>query len=61
MRDMHLSGLDIGTMNHSREFMRMFVKSMTTMMDRKIGAHLKAIDPITGRKGGSAFMADKVT
>ena len=47
LRDMHLAGLNIGTMNHSREFMRMFVKSMTTVMDRKIGAHLKAIDPIT--------------
>jgi hypothetical protein len=44
---MHLSGLDIGTMNHYREFMRMFVKSMTNVVDRKIGAHLKAIDPIT--------------
>jgi hypothetical protein len=44
LRDMHL---DIGTINHLREFMRMFVKSMTTVMDRKIGAHLKAINPIT--------------
>jgi hypothetical protein len=41
--------------------MRMFVKSMTIVMDRKIGAHLKEIDPITGRKRVFAFMADKVT
>ncbi len=37
------------------------MKSMTTVMDRKIGAHLKAIDPIIGRKRVFAFMADKVT
>ena len=61
LRDMHLAGLDIRTINHSQEFMRMFVKNMTTVMDRKIGAHLKAIDPITRRKRVFSFMADKVT
>jgi len=40
--------------------MRKFVESMATVMDRKIGNHLKAIDPITGRKRLFSFMADKV-
>jgi hypothetical protein len=39
LRDMHLAGLDIGSMNQSREFMRKFVASMANVMDRKIGSH----------------------
>ena len=58
---MHLGGLDIGSMNQSREFMRKFVASMANVMDRKIGSHMKAFDPITGRKGVFSFMADKAT
>ena len=47
LRDLYLACLDIGSMPHSREFMRKFVESMSIVMDRKIGSHLKAIDPIT--------------
>jgi hypothetical protein len=61
LRDLYLVGLDIGSMNHSREFMRKFVESMSTVMDRKIGSRLKAVDPITRRKRVFLFMADKVT
>jgi hypothetical protein len=61
LRDMHLSSLDIGSMNHSRAFIRKFVESMSTVMDRKIGCHVKAVDPITRRKRVFSFMADKVT
>ena len=48
-------------MNHSREFIRVFVESMTIMMDKRIKDHVRAIDPIRGRKRVFAFMADKVT
>ena len=47
LRDLHLAGLDTGTINHSREFMRRFVENIGIVMFRKIGSHLKAIDPIT--------------
>ena len=39
--------VDIGSMNHSREFIRGFMESMTTTMGRRINDHLRAIDPIT--------------
>ena len=61
LRDLHIACLDIGSMNHSRAFMTKFVESMATVTDRKISNHLKAIDPITGRKRVFSFMADKVT
>jgi hypothetical protein len=61
LRDMHLAGLDIGFMNHSREFIRKFVESMVAVMDRRVGSHLKAVDPIITRKRVFSFMADKVT
>ena len=61
MQSLHLAGVDIGSMNHSREFIRSFVESMAAVMDRRIKEHVRAIDPITGRKRVFAFMADKVT
>ena len=47
LRDLHLASLDIGSMNHSRAFIRKFVENMSTVTDRKIGSHLKAVNPIT--------------
>jgi len=61
LQSRHLACIDIGTINHSREFIRGFVESMTTVMDRRINEYVRAIDPITGRKRVFAFMADKVT
>jgi hypothetical protein len=59
---MHLAGVDIGSMNHSREFIRVFVDNMTAMMmDKRIRDHVLAVDPITSRKRVFAFMVDKVT
>jgi hypothetical protein len=49
LRDMHLLGLDIDSMNYSRAFIRKFVESMSTVMDKKIGSRVKAVDPITRR------------
>ncbi len=48
-------------MNHSSEFIRCFVESMTVVMNKRVREHVRAIDPITGRKRVFAFMADKVT
>ena len=48
--DLHLAGLDIGSLNHSKEFIRLFVKSMRTTVDRRITDHLHQVDVITGRK-----------
>ena len=48
-------------MNHSREFIRGFVESMTHVMGKRIKEHVRAIDPINGRKRVFAFMADKVS
>ena len=31
------------------------------MMDRRVGDHLRAINPLTSRKRVFSFMADKVT
>ena len=50
LQSLHLAGVDIGSMNHSREFIRGFVNSMTIVMDRRINDYVRAIDPITGRK-----------
>ena len=61
LQSLHLAGVDIGTMNHSREFIRGFVESMTAVMDRRVSDHVRAIDPVTGRKRVFAFMVDKVT
>jgi hypothetical protein len=57
----HLAGTDIGSLNHSREFIRAFVGSMMNAMDTWIGDHLNATDSVIGRKRIFAFMADKVT
>ena len=61
LHNLHLAGLDIGSLNHSRQFIRAFVESMTVVMDRRIERHLHAVDTVTGRKRIFAFMADKVT
>ena len=50
LQSLHLAGVDIGSMNHSREFIRGFVDSMTYVMDGRIKDHVRAIDPITGRE-----------
>jgi hypothetical protein len=33
--DLHLASLDIGSLNHSKEFIRLFVKSMRTAVGKK--------------------------
>ena len=35
LQGLHLVGVDIGSMNHSREFIRGFVESVTTVMDMR--------------------------
>jgi hypothetical protein len=45
--DLHLAGLDIGSLNQSKEFIRMFVKSMRKTVDIRIGDHLLEVDVIT--------------
>jgi len=56
-----LAGGEIGSLNHSREFIKAFVKSMTSVMDLRTQRHLHAVDAVTGRKRIFAFMADKLT
>ena len=58
---LHLSGLDIGSMNHFVKFIEGFVDSMEVVMDRKIRDHIHGIDHVTCRKRLFAFAADKVT
>ena len=48
--DLHLAGLDIGSLNHLKEFIRLLVKKMRTAVDRRISDHLHEVDVITGRK-----------
>ena len=58
----HLVGVDLRSMNHSREFIRAFVMaSMTVVDDRRIERHLHVVDAVTGRKRILAFVAGKVT
>ncbi len=52
LQSMHLAGVDIGSMNHSTEFIRGFVDNMTTVMDRRIADHVRAVDAI---KVGSEY------
>ena len=61
LHSLHLAGLDIGSLNHSRQFIRAFVGSMTVLLDQRISRHLHEVNAITGRKHVFAFMADKVT
>jgi hypothetical protein len=61
LQGLHLAGVDIGSMNHSRQFIRGFVDNMTDVMNMRIMDHVGAIYPITGRKRVFAFMADTVT
>jgi len=61
LQSLHLIGVDIGSMHHSREFFRGFVESRTVVMDKRVREHVRAIDPIKGRMRVFAFMADKVT
>ena len=48
-------------MNHSREFIRGIVESMTVVMGMRINQYVRAVDPITCRKRVFAFMVDKIT
>ena len=59
--NLHLSGLEIGSMNHSVRFIKVFVDSMKSVMDMRIRDHMHAVDVVTGRKRLFAFAADKVT
>jgi hypothetical protein len=61
LQSLHLAGVDIGSLNHSREFIRHFAESITAVMDWRISEHVRAIDPVTGWKRVFAIMADKVT
>ncbi len=61
LHSLHLVGLDIGSLNYSRQFIMAFVESMGVVMDRRIERHLHAVDAITSWKRIFAFMADKVT
>jgi len=61
LQTMHLASVEIGTMNHSREFCRHFVETMQVVVDSRIGDHVRSIDPVTHRKRVFAFVADKVT
>jgi hypothetical protein len=61
VQSLHLADVDIGTLNHSREFIRCFVESMTFVMNRRINEHVRSIDPTTGRNRVFAFMANIVT
>jgi hypothetical protein len=61
LQSLHLADVDIGSLNHSRKFILGFVESMTAVMDKRISDHVRAIDPVTGRKRVFAFMVDKVT
>ena len=58
---LHLSGLDIGSMNHSVQFIEGFVDNMEAVMDMRIREHVQAIDKVTSCKRVFAFAADKVT
>jgi hypothetical protein len=59
--NLHLSGLEIGFMNHSVRFIKGFVDSMTVVMDMRIRDHMHVVDVVIGRKRLFAFAADKVT
>jgi hypothetical protein len=61
LHSLHLARVDRGSLNHSREFIRAFVKSMTSVMDLRIERHLYAIDAVTRRERIYAVIADKVT
>ena len=59
--NLHLSGLEIGSMNHSVRFIKGFVDNMAAVMDRRIRDHMHVVDVVTCRKRLFAFVADKVT
>ena len=61
LHSLHLAGVYIGSMNHSRECIRGFVESMNIVMDKRVMKHVRAIDSITCRKRVFAFMSDEVT
>jgi len=50
LQSLHLAGVDIGSINHSREFIRGFVDSMTSVMDQRASDHVYSIEPVTGQK-----------
>ena len=47
--NLHLVGLDIGSMNHSAKFIERLVDSVEVVMDRRIRDHINVIDNVTGR------------
>ena len=61
LHSLHRAWVDIGFLNHSREFIRGFVDIMTYVMDRRIGEYARAVDPLTDRKRVFAFIAGKAT
>jgi hypothetical protein len=61
LHNLHVADVDIGSLNHSREFIMAFVEIILTVTDLKIERHLHAVDAVTRRKRIFAFMADTVT
>jgi hypothetical protein len=59
--NLHLSGLEIDSMNHSVRFIKGFVDSMAAVMGMRIRDHMHVVDFVTCRKRVFAFAADKVT
>jgi len=59
--NLHLAGLDIGSMNHSVRFIKSFVDNMVVVMDNNIRNHIHAVDVVTCRERLFAFVKDKVT
>ncbi len=47
LHSLHLTSVDIGSLNNSREFIKAFVESMTMVMDRSIERHLHSVDVVT--------------
>jgi hypothetical protein len=61
LQSIHLAGLNIGSLNHSRQIITSFVGSMLVVMVQRILRHLHEVYAVAGRKRLFALMADKVT
>ena len=61
LHSLHLTYVDIKSLNNSKESIKAFVESMTVVMDRKIERRLHAVDAVTGQKRIFLFMADTFT
>ncbi len=57
---LHLGYLDNGSMNHFVRYIKRFLDSMEVVMDKRIRDYIHAVDPLTNRKRGFAFAADKI-